>query len=228
MSLRHETDEEMSMDEILASIRRHVTNTPEYPQKPKAPENPSKSSIDFSASTYGVHLSNDSRIDVDMQDDEEDDIYTLTEAESVETAVKQNIQSPKKIIEEPESPTIAHFRQTSEKRKEDKVTTPQKLSAQMDEKISMPHNVTEKSEEESDALLSNSSVNAVIGSLGNLMSVQKQQKQEANEYSKAIESLVSNILKGILRDWANEHLPVLVEKIVKDEIRNLVNNVKLS
>ncbi len=39
-----------------------------------------------------------------------------------------------------------------------------------------------------------------------------------------IEQLVREILDDLLRDWLNQHLPPMVEKIAKREIQKLVAN----
>ena len=82
-------------------------------------------------------------------------------------------------------------------------------------------------------LLSEAAVQASTDKLAHLVdSVQgKPFVQVSPQYSKStgnLEDIVTELLRPYLKEWLDEHLPALVEKIVQKEVERLTQKVKLS
>ena len=53
-------------------------------------------------------------------------------------------------------------------------------------------------------------------------------KSERQDVNSSLEDLVLSLLRPYLKEWLNENLPTLVERLVQKEVERLVKNVKLS
>lgn len=192
MSTKQDNDEEMSMDEILASIRKYVTD-----EKPENTEKNSSSSVvnlNNSRGPYGIHLSPEKIIAED-----EEEIYDLEDSFEDDQASEQTDAA--NIIEEYKSTTTKQ----SETVKED---TP--------------------SQEE--PILSTDSSHLITQSFSKIIDLQKkntlkQQEQLSSFSSMTIEEMMMAALKPMLKEWMDQNLPRLVEKVISKEMEKILKNL---
>jgi len=98
------------------------------------------------------------------------------------------------------------------------VTAPQSPTALDDGPAHVPH------EAEDDRLLSSTSAAASVAAMTQL--VGRSQRDRGSEMplgavDRTLEDIVRELLRPLLRDWLDEHLPQLVERLVKDELDRL-------
>jgi cell pole-organizing protein PopZ len=79
-----------------------------------------------------------------------------------------------------------------------------------------------------DRLVSESTAAASIAALSQLSTLNERLEDdiEIGAGHKTLESLVRSMLKPLLRDWLDAHLPGLVERLVREEIARMVREAR--
>jgi cell pole-organizing protein PopZ len=81
---------------------------------------------------------------------------------------------------------------------------------------------------ERDRLLSNTTAAASVAALSQLVVRPRDKAGELpmGNVDRTLEDMVRELLRPMLKDWLDEHLPKLVERIVKDEVGRLVREAQ--
>ncbi len=181
-----ESQQEPTMEEILASIRRIISEEDENPAEEAVPEEPVAEVVEdepeLSAPEEYVDEESEGEEFEPPQEVYEDD--AVTENALKEDYVEEVVDNP--VIEEP-SPV------------------------EFDEPV-----VREAPEIEEGLLSSDAAVaaSAAFGDLNRTLTVSLGE-------GKTVESIVSDLLRPLLKSWLDQHLPPLVEEMVQEEIERL-------
>lgn len=179
------SEQEPSIEEILASIRQIISDDDEDTQE-EALESPVREKSD------------------DVLELTEDD---LAEMEEEPTPEIEPEPEPEEIIEEIEEPEI-EMRDRFDEPEEEIVEESYEEPA-MPPKSSIPSDI-----------LSSSTQSAAIGSISKLAS--KMPINSARSYDGiTLEDIVREMLHPMLREWMDDNLPPMVERIVQKELEKL-------
>jgi hypothetical protein len=197
---RKQDDHEMSMEEILASIRKYVTEDPSDTSRSSMPHHVSDNKH-----------SNEEVLDLKKLEEslkhhhEETGHSSLTQEALSKTPYTGSVQSPYHV--EP------HYQET----KETVHHTPHHEPAPMENSTqSLPQQIT-----------SGQAMTASAQALSKLLEAKKpkQHTQPHGDPTMTLEELVSETIKPMLRQWLDANLPTLVEKIVQQEIEKISREI---
>ena len=204
-------EEELSMEEILQSIRRIIADDDEGGDKSVAPEA-------ANAENNIVPTSDILELTDILEDD--DSITDIKEAAKIPTAgakdsvdVLDNIDA---ALAPPAPPPAAPIEAPA-------VSAPPQPAAQTPAPVSTP---TEMSDSELDTLLSKTAENAALSSLAKL-SIPEEKKSYIHTQSPVfrsggtVEDMGEDLLKPMRKEWLDNNLPSIVEKIVEREVIRL-------
>lgn len=201
--------QEPSMEEILSSIRRIIADDQEEPKKPGAAQPQPAAAAE--SPKAGTEIGK-----AEEQEDEDEDVLELTE---VVGKKPEPASSPQK--DAPPQPAAAS--PSPEK-------TPQPAAAG---KTVQP--VEELSKEgpkvavqDSDQLVSNVAANASTSALAKLTrTVVPEEKPVVTGGGKTIEEMVVDLMRPMLKDWLDQNLPGIVERVVEQEVKKLARRAEL-
>jgi uncharacterized protein len=187
---------EPTMEEILASIRRIIADDEAGQPRPALRAVPSPSLDDmFEAEPFAK--ASDA---VDDSGDDEGDILELTDLVARQPAAPLE-PPPLKIMEPAPAPPLFPQRRDEERA----VTEPGKNSQQAQ--------TTPAARDE--GLISREAGRAVASAFGSLNST------VVGQQARTIEDLVQDMLRPMLKDWLDDNLPALVERLVRAEIERV-------
>jgi cell pole-organizing protein PopZ len=202
---------EPSMEEILASIRRIIAEDGEAPQpatpaaKPATPEPPPAPEPPAATAAAPANAAGD-------------EILDLTEVVEPEPAPAPPPPPPEPKVAAPPPPPPP---------------PPEPPAARAPEPPPPPRMAEPEPEpparnEEADRLVSDATAAASIAALSQLTSLNERLDDdvEIGAGHKTLESLVRAMLKPLLRDWLDAHLPGLVERLVREEIARMVREAR--
>ena len=197
---------EPSMEEILASIRRIIAEDGEAPPavppaaKPAAPEPPAPEPPAAAAPANAAG----------------DEILDLTEVAEPEPAPPPPPPEPRVAAPPPPPPS-----------------PPEPPAARAPEPPPrMPEPEFEREPpargDEAERLVSDATAAASVAALSQLTSLNERLDDdvEIGAGHRTLESLVRAMLKPLLRDWLDAHLPGLVERLVREEIARMVREAR--
>lgn len=190
---------EPSMEEILASIRRIIAEDGETPPpapaaKPATPEPPAKEPPP-AASANGAG----------------DEILDLTEIVEPEPAPEPKPAPPPPpeppVVRAPEPPPPPRMPEPEPEPEPE--PPPSRLQG-------------------NDRLVSEATAAASVAALSQLTSLNDRLDEDVaiGAGHRTLESLVQGMLKPLLRDWLDAHLPTLVERLVREEIARMVREAR--
>ena len=182
------------MEDILASIRRIITDD----------EEAEGAGEEEATEEVAAEESTDAEEEADMagEDSENEDVLELTQ-------MLQDDGSTVDLSDEPEPEPEPEAEPESEAEPEPEAEPETPIAA------------------ETEALISDAAFIASIDSLSKLAGVNKPASSEISDLKfsgqgDTIEGIVIQMLRPMLRDWLDQNLPAIVERIVQNEIRKLV------
>jgi cell pole-organizing protein PopZ len=200
---------EPSMEEILASIRRIIAEDNDAPvTADDPPAQDAKTAAEIAppsqpAAAPAAPAPAPSPTPV-VAAAKEDDVLELTEVVEEEPSVTPPTPEPVIFEKHPEEPV---------------------MSVEAD----LPETQTASSATaERDRLLSNTTAAASVAALSQLVVRPRDKAGELpmGNVDRTLEDMVRELLRPMLKDWLDEHLPKLVERIVKDEVGRLVREAQ--
>ena len=221
-------DENPSMEDILASIRKIIADDEDdHLVKKKRPEskNDEDDQQEESYQEEDVLELTDIVDDDEIVESDEDDLKENDDQESIEAyRVKKH---------DPSVPFTQSPLSSSSQTKENMYKSPSSTH-------NPSHQHTERSLKagqdtfftkndktpQSDTYLSEKTLHASSSAFNALTKAMAEKEKLSFTSDTTIEGLVRSILKPLMKDWLNAHLPPIVEKIVKEEIQKIVKNNK--
>ena len=197
---------EPSMEEILASIRRIIAEDNDAPvtaddppaqdPKPAAPEAAAPEPATAPAATAPVAVAATAA--------KEDDVLELTEVVEEEPVVIPPTAEPLVL----------------EKHSEERVMS---VEAGLPETQAASPSAAER-----DRLLSTTTAAASVAALSQLVVRPRDKSGELplGATDRTLEDMVRELVRPMLKDWLDEHLPKLVERIVREEVGRLVREAQ--
>lgn len=189
-------DQEPSIEEILASIRQIISDDDDKDAAP-APAQAKKEP----APTPAPEPEPEAEIE------EEDDVLELTEADAI--SVPEPEPEPEEIEEE--------FIEVDLQDIEEEPLPEEEVPA-------MPTAETRPSDD-GDSILSAETRKAAVFSMAKLAGNMPINRPNHNVGSVTLEDIVREILNPMLRDWMDQNLPPMVERIVQKELEKLARQV---
>jgi cell pole-organizing protein PopZ len=178
------SDQEPSIEEILASIRQIISDDDEEEQKEE--EKPLESPVRESSNDV-LELTEDDLAaqeeDISEPDPEPEEIYIPEEEEKIEIDMRDIEESYDAVEPEPET--------------------------NLEPAVPVPSDI-----------LSSGAQAAALGSLGKLKTRMPIERSRSYD-GVTLEDIVRETLHPMLREWMDDHLPSMVERIVQKEIEKL-------
>lgn len=228
MQKAYDDDQEMTMDEILASIRRYVSPE-ESPKvdtaKEKSPETPLKSAPlhDFlskptsSVSNHPIRETNEDIVRLHVPGRTSQSTQMQFKEPSVDTTIISKQETHITTADAPYltqpyvSPTHSNQQdQTSEKTESNLDITPQQ-----------------------EILLSEQSTSATVSAFSKLTAAIEQTEQQKSPTAQhtisnklTLDQVFYELARPMIRDWLDSNLPSLVESIVEKEIERITKNIR--
>ena len=192
-----DTEQEPSMEEILASIRRIISddddNTKTDETEPAVEEETVQESMIVPVEEPLPTEELTASPPVDDEDDEDDEVLDLTDMDAADPEPLFEEQAYQAPVSEPPSPQpIQPPISAPIEEKESLVSTPQATET-MDE----------------------------FARLGNKLYEDVQELPIGNG-AVTLEGLVRELIRPMLKEWLDQHLPITVERLVREEIERLV------
>jgi cell pole-organizing protein PopZ len=230
----HDDDHEMSMDEILASIRRYVSadepnDKATARSSPLAPD--SLKSMTYASSSDIVHLSQEMAVAPSLTATPytpPSSIPSPTSAYVMNTPLSQPVALS--TLSEPLSVPPAGEQQPQIHASE--------APSSSDPLRNIPtHLVTREPEPHTmdDTLLSTQSASATLGSFSKLKETTEKIKQQQppaatyensnNLHQPTLDQLISSLARPMILNWLDQNLPLMVERMVTEEIEKLTKNI---
>ena len=204
--------EEPSMEDILSSIRKILSEEESAEDAPGAKET---SQLDDSVPTVSSETEGD--IKVTDKPVSEDHLTSTGEKEKIDS-VEKLVSKETNLIEEPRLSASV---------------SPDAVNAAVSENSVMPEPMAEMLELTPDMvasdIMSQPTARASVDVLSELASaILDRRDVQVHSGSKelTIESMVREMLKPILREWLDRNLPYLIERLVKKEIDLMVNRAE--
>lgn len=214
MSDNDKNQDEMSMEEIISSIRKIVSDGTENPPKSaeKAPKKAKLSAVPSPVPEPELML--EDRID--------DAVFDLTEIlGGAESSARQDDvlsfgieeKAAKPFIPVEDNIPVATTRQ------------PPKRPALLDDEVMITSKGVEMAAPSAETLLSDEAVRRTSAALDNLRQIKEKTAAHESHLShlgeKTIEQFVFDLMRPMLKEWMEKNLPGLVEKMVSKEIERL-------
>ena len=196
---------EPSMEEILASIRRIIAEDNDAPvtadDPPAQDAKPAAPAAALGPATVAAEPAAASAPVATAA--KEDDVLELTEVVEEEPPVTPATPEPVILENHPEEPV---------------------MSVEAD----LPETQAAQSAAERDRLLSNTTAAASVAALSQLVVRPRDKSGELplGAADRTLEDMVRELIRPMLKDWLDEHLPTTVERIVKDEVGRLVREAQ--
>ena len=200
-------EQEPSIEEILASIRQIISDDDDEEPTAQADEPEAAPVIEA-----------------------DDDILELTEKVDEEGAPAADadidFDSVLESVSEPEevSPDDIDFDSEPEFEPEPE-PEPEKVEVELhemedaDDDMNEARDVAEENEEDGDSIFTDSAENAALQGFMKLAS--KVPLDRRGTGGTTIEDIIREMMKPMLREWLDIHLPPLIEKVVQKELRNI-------
>lgn len=211
-------DEEMSMEEILASIRRYVSD--ETPQT-------NQSGLEY---TTG-HTADVIRLTeaVDQGKAPKSDFVPYAKVNDSVPPPRQEFH-PKKVDIHPLHEQQPSHAQPSPVSYQKSTTTPM---AGLYKNETPAVTINPIPFQESPSIISQDTMNATTSAFSKLSDVfqtvkaeKDQQMSQKEQGMSAIESFVIEMARPMIRQWIDQNLPTLVDKLVTQEIEKLINDLR--
>ena len=215
-------EEELSMEEILQSIRRIIADDDEgkpvnsSPEKAASNENP----IPTSDILELTEMVEDDGSVTNVKNGVENSGVVNSVSSSVD--VLDNIDAA--LAPPPAAPDPIPTPAPDPKKKEPEISAP---PAPAPAPISVPQEIpdADMSNDDVDKLLSQAAENAALSALAKIPAEEKKSylhtQSPAFRSGSTVEDMVEDLLKPMLKEWLDDNLPGIVEKIVEREVTRL-------
>ncbi|MBT6306675.1 MAG: DUF2497 domain-containing protein [Rhodospirillaceae bacterium] len=195
-----ETEQEPSMEEILASIRRIISDDDDQSKTeenqvdpdPAEPDEPIEDQETNQALSPTDAVDPVAELEVDDDDDDDDEVLDLTDMDVADPEPlfeQQAYQAPVPPVAAPEPPPPSPAPQHNH----DKLVSTSQASETIDEFTKLGNKLYEDVKE---LPIGNGAV--------------------------TLEELTRELVRPMLKEWLDQHLPITVERLVREEIERLV------
>ncbi|MGB0576868.1 MAG: DUF2497 domain-containing protein [Alphaproteobacteria bacterium] len=209
MSEEAKSEQEPSMDEILASIRRIISE-----------DDTNEGKSDDSAAEEGV--------------EENDEVLELTDVVEDEEPVEEAVSAEEDVVDdaEEEAPQSQDdidslFDEAESTNNDDEIEFVEEEAAEVPEEVvaDPPVPVTAVLE---GTLLDEAPATAATGSLSNLVATVDAAHggTPLRDGNRTIEDLVKEVMRPMIKEWLDDNLPSLVERIVQREVERLARTAE--
>jgi cell pole-organizing protein PopZ len=139
-----------------------------------------------------------------------------------DASMEDILSSIRKILDEdPKS-----SKKAPAKKKEEPLELTEVVEESVKKSPSIPELKTEEPAPSSDTLMSSTALSASVAALSSLkQAVAPSTHASTTQGQTTIEDIAKSLLMPLLKDWINQNLPSLVEKIVKEEVQRLTQRV---
>jgi cell pole-organizing protein PopZ len=218
--MANEAHKEPTMEEILASIRKIISDDASAPAKAPKPE-PEISHDDEDDVGFEDVMFDD---DLDEVALEEESFGDVAEPETVEFEIEdfstEEEYVPEEAVEPAPEPVESFESLLSASRSAESAPEPEPQSIPQPAAVAPTHAPKEKAVSASPAyeqtvLTDDSTANAAAGSLGKLIS-----KMDLGGDT-TLEGLVRELLRPMIKEWLDAHLAALVEEKVEAEVQRI-------
>lgn len=211
-------EQDNSIEEILASIRQIISD-----DDPKAGENAASDAAPVQASpepAAPAPVSSQGAVDdifdlVDEVDEKPD--FSVTEPE---------LATPP--ADTPEPPIEVDLRDPEPEPEPDAMTALDELQKMVDAapaSLAAPL-VSQMTDAAGDSVFSGIAAAATLGAFSKLSETVTLERQRAVAGSVTLEDIVKELLTPILRQWIDQHVPGLVERLVREELEKLARQAR--
>ena len=212
-------EDEPSMEEILASIRKIISD-----DDVKVAEDQVKAADTISQSTNQPHVSAVSQ-QVETVSSQDEDILELTDmVDEAGNPINEEVQNaPVEMVEEASMSEVRAQPTPKEVLQEDQIDELESESTSYSFDLDEEEDLTP-----SEPLISGDSIHEAASALGALSRVAsqaarpKEPQMEGMPSQKTTEELVKEILKPLLKEWLDANLPSLVKWIVAEQVEKIV------
>lgn len=231
-----QNQEEPSMEEILASIRRIISeDDPEEGQEEKA-EGEAEAET---AAEPEPEPEPEAPAEDPVEDDEEDELE-LTEKvnadgsafdEAGESEVAEEAPEPKPIFDEDETPEPepepepAELEAVEEEAPAEEAPV-EEVSEDLDVALELDDDLLAEPDDNEESLISEPTQVAASSALSEIARAAITQRALAIGEGRTLEDLVREALRPELKHWLDAHLASMVERIVREEIKKMVRRVE--
>ena len=197
-----ETEQEPSMEEILASIRRIISDDDDQSKTeenqvdpdPAEPDEPIEDQETNQALSPTDAVDPVAELEVDDDDDDDDEVLDLTDMDVADPEPlfeQQAYQAPVPPVAAPEPPPPSPS--PAPQHNQDKLVSTSQASETIDEFTKLGNKLYEDVKE---LPIGNGAV--------------------------TLEELTRELVRPMLKEWLDQHLPITVERLVREEIERLV------
>ena len=196
-----ETEQEPSMEEILASIRRIISDDDDQSKTEETQIDPDPAESDEPIEEQELEQAPSSTdvvapaVEPEVDDDDDDEVLDLTDMDVADPEPlfeQQAYQAPVPLVAAPEPPPPAPPPPAPQHDRDKLVSTPQ-ASETIDEFTKLGNKLYEDVRE---LPIGNGAV--------------------------TLEELTRELVRPMLKEWLDQHLPITVERLVREEIERLV------
>lgn len=220
--------QEPSMEEILASIRRIISddeapvqNVEAQSEKETQQKNTSAGKSAIKKEEVKVMAPKEKEIKKDFPSFNDDDLLELTDL--VDDSQDEVVMELDDIVE-PVAEVKSQQKQTPIIQEVPLPVQPSKEKSVKDQQMSKPKDIPVQNNE--DHLISNEVEETSKASLSELFSVVSKVNYSLGRGEKTLEDIVVDSLKPLLKQWIDQHLASTVEKIVREEVERIVKKLE--
>ena len=228
MTTEPREQQEPSMEEILSSIRRIIAD--EEAGDSGAGEDDELASAEGPREALGDDGETLAKVDDDDHADDED-VLELTKVvrESGEVVDLQSERSgADEVIEEIELPEPAFVGNGSD---QERGWADRESDGAIEDDLQRKDEAVHSEQAKATELMSTSAATAATGAFSRLsQALQRTPEEEsvADGSGRTVEQFIEDIARPMLRDWLDEHLPAIVERLVQKEIQKISRRAELN
>ena len=147
--------------------------------------------------------------------------------EHTEPSMEEILSSIRRILSSEDAPQKTDFSSVTTEQPSQNADV-MELTSDMLCKEEKPESTAESFDEAGMELLSEETVHASADKLSNLASclIEEKKPETPKIYNQSLEDLVSSLLRPYLKEWLDDNLPTLVERIVTKEVKRLTEKTK--
>eukprot|EP01099_Mayorella_cantabrigiensis_P000189 TRINITY_DN1083_c0_g1_i2.p1 TRINITY_DN1083_c0_g1~~TRINITY_DN1083_c0_g1_i2.p1 ORF type:complete len:234 (-),score=14.10 TRINITY_DN1083_c0_g1_i2:892-1593(-) len=233
MTPKSEHEDDMSMEEILASIRKFVTDSPpEEPNKQRVYKGDLKESVVIPPAGHAVHRSQEENYPPQSINRQSSISPLQYEPDILElkSPISPTRSNPGSLAEWGDSPpSVRTPAQTDQEESVMTLTNP--LDTKKVERPSRFPVKTPQPSEQDESLSSSHALAASASSLSRLAqasktALHKKTSNLADQRDLTLDQLIQDMIRPMIRQWIDTHLPSLVEEMVAKEIKRITSHLR--
>lgn len=232
-----DTDEEMSMEEILASIRKYVsTDQQTQPSAPKEQQPTLHSQSQYAPTTTRLDDEEVSPYKTDYASDRNDGLSPLSSLQATQTIASEQTMSHSNHSNRSTSPQeTTAYTYSQEKGPEYKQELPPSVLDHPVTASMMSRTLSEATNNsatygETNGLLSAGTMNATSQAFSKLVESTRSLTEKAstaqNTPSVTLDQLIADLARPMIKSWVDQNLSKLVESMVAKEIEKITKNMR--